>query len=164
MTLIIFLAIVEIIFICKLVSLKDNSGANRKFEIDFKFAYFQDLEINKLFFAQQRNFSEEKKVRERKLRARKTFVAENGYVYFFDSHKSVHRWVMEKYLGRKLSYEEVVHHIDGNKQNNKISNLKLFPNQQAHDQYHREHLKNYGTWFEEFPTYPAFRRQVVYSK
>ncbi len=36
-----------------------------------------------------------------------------------------HRIVMEKHLGRKLLKKEVVHHIDGNKLNNDISNLLL---------------------------------------
>lgn len=37
-----------------------------------------------------------------------------------------HRLVMEKALGRGLKEEEVVHHKDGNKQNNHPDNLELF--------------------------------------
>lgn len=37
----------------------------------------------------------------------------------------LHRHIMEKHLGRKLTRREVIHHIDGNKHNNKIENLKL---------------------------------------
>lgn len=36
-----------------------------------------------------------------------------------------HRYIMEKYLGRKLNRNEVVHHKDGNKLNNDINNLEL---------------------------------------
>ena len=36
-----------------------------------------------------------------------------------------HRLVMEIHLGRKLTRQEVVHHIDGVKQNNELSNLEL---------------------------------------
>lgn len=36
-----------------------------------------------------------------------------------------HRHVMQLHLGRKLYSHEVVHHIDGNKLNNDISNLEL---------------------------------------
>lgn len=37
--------------------------------------------------------------------------------------KTEHRVVIEKHLKRKLKKNEVVHHIDGNRQNNNIDNL-----------------------------------------
>ena len=40
----------------------------------------------------------------------------NGYIY-------EHRYVAEKFLGRFLSDDEVVHHLDGNKMNNRSENL-----------------------------------------
>lgn len=36
-----------------------------------------------------------------------------------------HRYVMEKYIGRKLLTSEIVHHKDGNGLNNNISNLEI---------------------------------------
>jgi hypothetical protein len=44
--------------------------------------------------------------------------------------------VMERHLGRYLSPEEVVHHIDGNHFNDDISNLMLFPNLNEHMKHH----------------------------
>ena len=47
-----------------------------------------------------------------------------------------HRYVMEQFLGRNLLPEEHVHHIDGDKTNNNISNLFLFPSGRFHHLYH----------------------------
>jgi hypothetical protein len=58
---------------------------------------------------------------------------------FCNSKKYVreHRLVMEEFIGRYLKAKEVVHHIDGNKKNNCIENLMLFPNDAEHQKFHR---------------------------
>lgn len=52
-------------------------------------------------------------------------INEWGYRYILMDGKYVleHRYVMEKHLNRKLTLQEEVHHLDGNKLNNDISNL-----------------------------------------
>lgn len=60
------------------------------------------------------------------------FANTNGWVF-------EHRLVMEKYKGRYLLKEEVVHHIDGNKENNIIDNLMLFATHGEHVKYHLDH-------------------------
>ena len=54
--------------------------------------------------------------------------APKGYRYFNAgkyNRKLHHRYLIEKAIGRTLNSHEVVHHIDGNRSNNDISNLML---------------------------------------
>ena len=52
--------------------------------------------------------------------------------------RSEHRMIMERILGRKLSAEEIVHHIDGNKWNNDPSNLMIL----TREEHARVHFKD----------------------
>lgn len=51
----------------------------------------------------------------------------------------IHRVIMSKHLGRELSPDEVVHHKDGNKLNNDVSNLELMTRAE-HINHHRDDL------------------------
>lgn len=54
------------------------------------------------------------------------------------STKDEHRLIMEKRLGRKLTFNEVVHHIDGNSLNNEDDNLLLM----SRSEHIKLHQKN----------------------
>ncbi|QQG52325.1 MAG: HNH endonuclease [Candidatus Falkowbacteria bacterium] len=76
-----------------------------------------------------------------------TYRSKRGYVFFKATKKPVHRWIMEKIIGDELRPGTVVHHRDGNKANNRPSNLKLFPSQKAHFMYHLNNKKKTGNWY-----------------
>jgi hypothetical protein len=70
---------------------------------------------------------------------------DHGYVQIKtkDGWQYEHRVVMEEMLGRKLTNTEVVHHLDGNGENNSPANLMLFENTREHlETVHKHALKN----------------------
>jgi len=68
-------------------------------------------------------------------------IMKSGYIRILVSQGAPSRYrlehdiVMEKHLGRPLSSDEMVHHIDGNRQNNELSNL-LLTHQAKHNVIH----------------------------
>lgn len=88
-----------------------------------------------------------------------------GYRRFTNSDILVSHWVVEKFvIHGKLNYGEVVHHIDGNKLNNKPGNLMVFINQYEHLKHHQNNYKYGGDWHPVIPEYSDYKRFPEYSK
>lgn len=66
----------------------------------------------------------------------------SGYEVRFDPKRKYvvtkHQLILEKKLGRRLRPNELVHHIDGNRGNSKMNNLKVVTKSQ--------HNKAHGVW------------------
>lgn len=73
------------------------------------------------------------------------YIDERGYERFSDSDKLVHRYIMEKVLGRRLYKWEFIHHINGIKNHNHPSNLRVCSFEE-HDMIHNNNLVQFGSW------------------
>lgn len=72
-------------------------------------------------------------------------VTPSGYVEYTrgqNKGRGEHRVVMECYLGRSLERHEHVHHIDGDKQNNRLDNLQVMTISEHMAHHAREQSKN----------------------
>lgn len=80
----------------------------------------------------------------------------NGYTRITRNGKRMleHVAIMEDHLGRKMNKGELIHHIDMDKNNNHLSNLRVFSSKSEHVSCHNamEHcgyaLLNKSVWFD----------------
>ncbi|MDE7243549.1 MAG: HNH endonuclease [Oscillospiraceae bacterium] len=83
--------------------------------------------------------------REKASASRKKIVRSAGKdAYKRHLGKRIHREVAEKMIGRPLQPGEVVHHINGDKHDNRPENLMIFASQQEHVAYHAAHPDESG--------------------
>ena len=76
----------------------------------------------------------------------KVYEDGKGYLRFRDSDKPVHRWVLEKFFGHKLSPGAVVHHKNRDKTDNRRENLWAWSNQKRHHTIHKKDKRRFGHW------------------
>ncbi|MGE3974544.1 MAG: HNH endonuclease [Bdellovibrionales bacterium] len=78
----------------------------------------------------------------------------DGYVVLLPIYEREHRYIAKQKVGRNLTSDEHVHHINGNKTDNKIENLCLM------DSEKHEHFHAWLRWKKEKDgTYPSIRDQ-----
>lgn len=61
--------------------------------------------------------------------------AHNNYVKDSNGKSNLHRTIVEEAIGRKLAFNEVVHHVDCNHLNNSLENLMIM-SRSAHAKLH----------------------------
>ena len=92
------------------------------------------------------------------------YIGNKGYILIYTpdhpftnsgNYVFEHRLVMEEHIGRLLTPEEEVHHINGIKTDNRIENLELINNHSQHMRIHYPDNSNWicsncgkGTWFK----------------
>ena len=72
-------------------------------------------------------------------------IVEGGYIKIFVNGGWIleHRHIVEQFTKRKLDKQEVIHHLNENRVDNKIENLMVFKSNSAHQSFHNK-IRQFG--------------------
>lgn len=90
------------------------------------------------------------------------FIHHSGYRIIHVNGKKIaeHRYVMEQVLGRTLRPDETIHHVNGQRTDNRRENLELWSSRQPKGQRVEDKVK----WaIELIKTYPEVSEQLGYE-
>ena len=127
-----------------LFSKRKNHNSMKIENIHKKYEYFENSNSAKIEDLPHKNIFFENSNSYYKGRSHR-YIDENGYERFSDSDKLVHRYIMGKVLGRRLNKQEFVHHINGIKNHNHPSNLRVCSFKE-HSMIHNNNLVEFGSW------------------
>jgi hypothetical protein len=67
-------------------------------------------------------------------------ISTNGYKVIWSEGNPIleHRYIMQQHVGRPLSTDEIVHHVDGDKLNNNLENLRLLARGEHSSHHHAQ--------------------------
>jgi hypothetical protein len=99
------------------------------------------------------------------------YTTKDGYLFICRKYKNgkrrslyIHRLVMREKLGRDLERNEIVHHIDGDKQNNAPDNLEL-TNVSEHAKIHKKPARYRKVICQECSTeFSVLESRVLYNQ
>lgn len=68
----------------------------------------------------------------------------DGYIWISEkgTQYALHRKIMEEHIGRKLTENDIVHHLNGDTHDNRIENLQLTTRSEHQAIYHKESQNN----------------------
>lgn len=103
-----------------------------------------------------------------------TYISSDGYRMIFidndninsgwDKYRKEHILVMEKYIGRKIAKGECVHHIDGDKLNNDISNLIILTGKEHKNSHQSLQELGYRLIKEGIISYDKENKKYYFTK